>query len=227
MSLLQPCPVLSHHHHFSPCSFSLLCARDTGSGSFSPDLVQFPFWPCAVMIFFLLKDIHWVIATSNFSTAWLHYGRTEGRRASESGVWCHLLDIWHFHSKPAWPFLPSWLLVGFPVGFVSPLSLQVFLLNGAPESTQKGVQLYSLWVSKGSRSGGSIDAVPLDYSHPSLRYNTAVLWVVQLFSPPFEIHLQRWTLPFPQCWLLKLLCPLKKNKNPTTVFLFILSFFRR
>lgn len=69
----------------------------------------------------------------------------------------------------------------------------------------------------GSRSGGTTDAVPLDYSCPSFRHNTAMLHVVQLFSPPFEIHLQLWTLPFPQCWLLK---PLKTK----IYFLFIPSF---
>lgn len=104
------------------------------------------------------KTFHWVIATSNFSTAWLCYSCTKDRWASGSGVWCHLLGIWHFHSKPAWAFPPSWLSVGFPEGFVSPSSLQVFLLNGAPESTQKRVQLLSL---RFQRVQGQVDLLML------------------------------------------------------------------
>lgn len=174
-------------------------------------LCSFPSGPVLWWSFPPKKAFHWVTATSNFTTACV-----QGRQASESGVWCHLLDIWHFLSKPVWPFPLSWLPVGFLMGFVCPSSLRVFLLNGAPESTPIGMQLYSLfwW---GSRSGGTTDAVPLDYSCPSFRHNTAMLHVVQLFSPPFEIHLQLWTLPFPQCWLLK---PLKTK----IYFLFIPSF---
>lgn len=195
----SPAPCSPHRHHFSLCSFSVTCAGDS-AGSFSQMLCSFPSGPVLWWSFPPQKAFHWVTATSNFTTACV-----QGRQASESGVWCHLLDIWHFLSKPVWPFPLSWLPVGFLMGFVCPSSLRVFLLNGAPESTPIGMQLYSLfwW---GSRSGGTTDAVPLDYSCPSFRHNAAMLHVVQLFSPPFEIHLQLWTLPFPQCWLLK---PLK------------------
>lgn len=118
-------------------------------------LCSFPSGPVLWWSFPPKKAFHWVTATSNFTTACV-----QGRQASESGVWCHLLDIWHFLSKPVWPFPLSWLPVGFLMGFVCPSSLRVFLLNSAPESTPIGMQLYSLfwW---GSRSGGTTDAVPL------------------------------------------------------------------
>lgn len=102
-------------------------------------LCSFPSGPVLWWSFPPKKAFHWVTATSNFTTACV-----QGRQASESGVWCHLLDIWHFLSKPVWPFPLSWLPVGFLMGFVCPSSLRVFLLNGAPESTPIGMQLYSL-----------------------------------------------------------------------------------
>lgn len=142
-----------------------------------------------------------------------------------------ILDI--FTLSPSWSlshkcrisFSPSLLPVQFPTGFLSPCSLWLFLLNRVHLRTSKYEHSFKIHVfPKGSRSDRSIDAGPVDYSYPSFRHNSATLWVVKLFSPPFEIHLEHQTLPLPQCWFLKPGYPLKYMYVYINSFLFILSF---